>query len=244
MNPFERFGIDHLSPSSLNLYAANPCMWVGRYLLQWKDEFGPAATRGSAVEAGLDSFLFQRDTEKAIQAAYQYFAANTNGLADEDHEAERSNLEPMVLQACAAMAKATPPNSRQLRIEHYVDGVEVPIIGYIDYLWEDHGVDLKTTRACPGSIKSDHGRQIATYSKAKGRPFRILYVTAKKYALYPMGNNESAMHLRDLERHARAVRHLLMKSESPQDAALFFAPDPSEFRWNEKTLELANTVYR
>lgn len=243
MNPFERFGIRHLSPSSLNAYAANPCMWVGRYLLHWEDEPGPSMARGTAIEAGLDAWLYQRDPEAAVQTAFKSFAMNTGGVVDNEHDSERDNLEPMLLQAISALKDMPPPTARQMKIEHWIDGIEVPVIGYVDYLFEDHGIDLKSTKACPGSIKADHGRQIALYAKAKARPFKILYVTAKKHALYPLTDNEAAVHLRDLERHARAVRHLLNKSENPLDAARFFAPEFSDFRWSEKTTDLANAVY-
>lgn len=238
MNAFEKFGIKHLSPSSLNMYAANPSLWVGRYLLKWEDSMGPAGHRGTAVEAGLDLWIYQRDVECAIQAAYQKFAQLTDGQADDDHESERDNLEPMVKHAIAAMKDAPTPNARQMAVEHWVDGVEVPIIGYVDYLFDDFGVDLKTTKACPSSIRSDHARQVALYAKAKGKPFKILYVTAKRSSMLPLSDEDAALHLRDLERQARAVRHLLRKSDTPQDAARFFAPERSDFRWSEKTLEL------
>lgn len=242
MNPFEKFGIDHLSPSSLNNYAANPALWVGKYLLGWKDEFGPAATRGSSIEAGLDHWLYQRDKETAIQKAYQHFATNTDGQADDDHEAERSNLEPMLLQAISALGNFSTPNARQLRLEYYVDGVEVPVIGYTDYEWTEYGLDLKTTKACPSSIKADHGRQVALYSAAKRRPWKVLYVTAKKSALYDQTPEDAALHLRDLERAARSVRHLLSKSSDGKDALRFFAPDPDNFRWSPETITMAREM--
>lgn len=243
MNPFSRFGIEHLSPSSLNSYAANPCLWVGKYLLGWRDEMGPSAARGTAIEAGLDVWLYKRDRLGADAAAHNNFALNTGGVADDEHEAERSNISPMLAQAMAASEPFPIPVARQIRVEHYIDGVEVPIIGYIDYLFDDHGVDLKTTKACPSAIKADHGRQIALYAKVKQRPFSILYVTAKKSSLIRMTYDEAAAHLRDLERQARAIRHLLSRSENARDAARFFAPEFSDFRWSEKTKELAEQVY-
>lgn len=242
-HPFERHGINHLSPSSLNMYAANPSLWVGRYLMGWKDDMGAAAFRGTAVEAGLDSWLYERDVDKAVEAALRNFALNTEGQADEEHEAERSNIVPMLQQACLALKDCPTPNARQLKIEYWANGIEVPIIGYIDYIFDDFGLDLKTTKACPSTPKADHGRQVAVYSKAKEKPFRLLYVTAKKFALYPITDNEAAVHLRDAERQARAIRHLLNKSQDASDAARFFAPEFSDFRWSEKTISLADTVY-
>lgn len=243
-NPFERHGINHLSPSSLNLYAANPSLWVGRYLLQWQDEFGPAASRGTAIEAGLDLWLFDRS--KAVEAeavALANFMDRTQGLADDDHEAERANIVPMLKQAILALADVPVPIGRQMKIEHYANGIEVPIIGYVDYLFDDFGLDLKTTKACPSSIKADHARQVAVYAEARKRPWKVLYVTAKKSALYELGGNEQAIALRDIERHASAVRHLLKHSFDAQEAAKFFAPSLDDFRWSPKTADAANALW-
>jgi hypothetical protein len=244
MNPFEKHGITHLSPSSLNLYAANPCLWVGRYLAKWQDDMGPAGHRGSAIESGFDLWLYDRtQAAEAAKVAHCRFTELTQGVADDDHEAERANIAPMLSQAILALANAPVPVARQIKVEYWANGLEIPIIGYVDYLWEDHGVDLKTTKACPSAIKSDHGRQIALYAEAKGRPFKILYVTGKKFALYTMSPEEQAANLRDLERLARAVRHLLKKAEDAEDAARFFAPEFSDFRWGAKTIDAANTAY-
>ena len=242
-NPFEKHGITHLSPSSLNLYAANPCLWVGRYLAKWQDDMGPAGHRGSAVESGLDIFLYERKTDEAAARAQSTFAELTQGLADDEHEAERANLGPMLSQAVLALKDYPVPVARQIKVEYWANGIEVPIIGYVDYLWEDFGLDLKTTKACPSSIKADHGRQVALYAAAKERPFKVLYVTGKKFACYDLTPEDQASHLRDLERQARAVRHLLKKSDSPEDAAHFFAPEFSDFRWGQKTIDAANQAY-
>jgi hypothetical protein len=242
MNPFERHGITHLSPSSLNLYAANPRLWVGRYLQKWEDEAGPAAFRGSSIEAGLDKWLFERDAKAAEQIALAKFALITDGQADEAHEAERAVIPAMLAQAITALTDHQIPVARQLKVEYWANGLEVPIIGYIDYLWEDFGIDLKTTKACPSAIKADHARQVALYATVKERPFKVLYATAKKHAIYEQTVEERALHMHDLERQARAVRHLLKHSEDADDAARFFAPAREDFRWSEQTLKMAEVA--
>lgn len=243
-NPFERHNITHLSPSSLNLYAANPSLWVGRYLLAWQDEFGPAAARGTAIEAGLDLWLFDRAKASEAEAvALANFADRTGGLADDDHEAERANIVPMLKQAILALVDVPVPIGRQMKIEHYANGIEVPVIGYVDYLFESFGLDLKTTKACPSSIKADHARQVAVYAESKQRPWKVLYVTAKKSALYELGTEDQVIALRDLERQARAVRHLLKHSFDATEAAKFFAPVLDDFRWSPKTVEAANALW-
>lgn len=243
-NPFERYDIKHLSPSSLNLYAANPALWVGRYLFGWRDDSSVAAHRGAAVEAGLDLWLFKRNIGDAIAKALATFAELTQGEASDEHEAERSNIAPMISQAAAALSGVPMPIGRQIRVDYHVSGVEVPIIGYIDYLFEGFLLDLKTSKACPSAIKADHGRQVALYAHVKERPAKILYVTAKKFALYDLPSDEAQIHLSDLERMARAVRHLLAKSKNAMDAAGFFAPSRDDFRWNDALLEKADNLWR
>ena len=39
-NPFDNFGIEHLSASSINTYIADPCMFIMRYL--YKNKIGRA----------------------------------------------------------------------------------------------------------------------------------------------------------------------------------------------------------
>ena len=50
MNPFERHGIGHLSASSINLYAAQPAIWVMQRLLKKAGPVGAAAHRGTAAD--------------------------------------------------------------------------------------------------------------------------------------------------------------------------------------------------
>ena len=53
-NPFERHGIGHLSASSLNLWAAEPALWIMERLLGRRAPSGIPAARGKAVEAGVN----------------------------------------------------------------------------------------------------------------------------------------------------------------------------------------------
>ena len=53
MNAFQQHGIAHLSPSSLNLFAAQPALFVMEKLLKKRGGVGCAAHRGTAAEAGI-----------------------------------------------------------------------------------------------------------------------------------------------------------------------------------------------
>lgn len=243
MTPFERFGIKHLSPSSLNLFQASPVLWAGRYLFKWQDDAGPAAKRGGAVEAGLDVFLWERDQEKAKRAALDNFALNTGGVVDDAHEKERAVIPPMLNHAIAALESTPTPLARQIKVECWLDGVDLPVIGYVDYSYDAFDQDLKTTHAIPSVLKGEHARQVSLYWRARKKPARILYVSKSKYSILGLDPEEAELHLIDMTRAARCLQHALSKVDTAQDFCRFYSPDFDNFRWSAQTRKLAADIY-
>lgn len=246
MSPFERHGIKHLSASSLNCYLSEPAFWTLKYLFGVKDESGPAAKRGIAVEAGWDHNAYTGEPGDA--QALENFALNTNGLADDDHEHERALIPAMLAQA-RQITKAWPkPIARQLRVETRLEGIEVPLIGYCDRIVELGGkpsvVDLKTTARMPSAPKTDHARQMAGYWLARDQPVFLLYVTDKKAALHPVAGESLEEAVRDLKRAARAVRGVLAATQTPDQAASFFAPNFSHYFWTDQTRAQAERIWK
>lgn len=108
-NSFQRFEIDHLSASSLNLWRSSPGIWAYRYIGKLKEPGNPAMWRGTAVENGLIALLHGRPLLAAIDAAFQSFDLNAEGYEEQDHDlwAER-NLIVMMLEQCS---KWQPPST-------------------------------------------------------------------------------------------------------------------------------------
>ena len=241
MNVFEKHGITHLSPSSLRLYREEPAAWVCRYLLRVKDEAGPGAWRGQAVEAGLDRVLYgQPDAEQAMRDEFEKRAA---GVADDKTEAERADLPAFLAQAKLALAKAEMPLTRQTKISIDLPGIEVPVIGFVDYEWPDYGLDLKTTRRMPSQPDPSHVEQVAVYSHAKGKPFALLYVTPKKYAVYPVTSDMADAAMVRVRRGAAALRSLLARCSSGEDALSIFSPDMASYHWSPEMVTAAKRIY-
>lgn len=242
-NAFERHGIKHLSPSSLNLFMANPPLWAGKYLFSWQDDAGPAAKRGIAVEAGLDSFLWERNNEKAHTIAKDNFALNTHGVADDDYEKERAYITPMLKCAMDAMNNAPIPLARQIKIECWLDGISVPVLGFVDYSLPDRDMDLKTTLRIPSELKGDHARQVSLYWKTRQKPTSILYVSDKRFSILELTPNDAQRHLYDMQRAAKVLQHALSRSKDKLDFCRCYAPDFENFRWTEQTRKLATEIY-
>lgn len=233
MSGYSRHGITHVSASSLNLWAEHPGLWALRYLGGIKDIDSPAAWRGKAVEDGLTAMLHGRD---AVSTALATFEANAQGEVSDDISAERRLIEPMCKQL-SNIKFGGELIGTQVKIEHWLDGVPIPFLGFIDFNFDDGVVDLKTTMRCPSSPKIGHIRQVALYSAAKEKPASLLYVTDKKYANYPIGDNECAKALDELRSYALSLERFLSRVDSAVDALHCLPINPDDFRVGEATLE-------
>lgn len=234
MSAFQRHNIQHISASSLALFRAQPALWCLKYLAGFKDEAGPAAWRGSAVEAGLTHWLYRRnEQQQALDAAYGLYLSNAQGELSDEIEAERALISPMFQQAILACKDLPHPIAKQLRIECRLDGVDVPVVGYLDILTDTEVIDLKTTKACPSEVKPDHRRQVALYVHSRGNKEagKVLYVTAKKFAIYSVENVGEAVEA--IRRDALALQRFLGRVKDGPDALGILPADLDSFYWSD-----------
>lgn len=239
MSGFKRFGIDHLSPSSLNCWQASPGVWALRYLKKVRDESNPAMVRGNAVEFGLGAILRGKTLEEARKLAIDEFLKLGGGEISDDVVAEANMIFGMVKQAgdwYADMIRANqlaPVAATQLRVETWLDGVSVPVIGYCDFTFMDDGpdIDLKTTKACPSKPKPDHLRQIALYAKARNKPSALLYVTDKKRAFFCPSKQHLELALADLTRTAQSLEQFLSNMPDADTAVACLPMDKDSYRF-------------
>lgn len=242
MNAFTTHGIDHLSASSLNLFIAQPALWAVTYLMKRRTGVGPAAHRGTAIEAGVEAGLFDPEMPVAdCQAlAKAKFHALTRLSADPRVEKEREMVAPAVEVALAELRQYgvpdKPEDGRQHKIEVMLEGVSIPIIGYLDLLFPQHGllVDLKTTARIPSEMSAAHCLQGAIYSSAKANhQVRFAYISAKKIAVYVL--EDPASHIARAIRTAQAIERLLTLSADAELLTKCFAPDMSSFYWGDQS---------
>lgn len=246
MNPFEKHNIKHLSASSLGMFRTQPALWVIKYLCGFREDAGPAAWRGSAVEAGFTKWLYEANAteQECVDACYERFNADAQGEVSDDITAENANIAPMLKQAITAFPGRTIPIAKQLKVDTWLDGVECPVIGYIDVIHEGLITDLKTTKACPSEAKPDHCRQMSLYIHGRGykETGQLLYVTAKKSALYPVDIESAKRHVIDLTRDALALQRFLARVDSGADALGILAPDFDHFMWSDEAKGFALAV--
>ena len=184
---FTRFGIDHLSASSINLWTSAPDLWVAKYILGKSTPFGPAPLRGQCVEGAVAAILEGEEEAVAIKAAHERFDRQFL-IGDDDTTKERDLIAPMVRVAIEELAPYGRPEfpaegQEKITITARLDGWSIPVWGFLDFCFPAHGlvVDLKTTTRVPSIMSPEHQLQRALYSAAKGnQSVRFLYASSKK----------------------------------------------------------------
>lgn len=251
MNAFERHGITHLSASSVNLFIAQPALWACSYLMKKRTPVGPAAHRGTAIEAGVEAGLF--DPEMPVGECQKVASAKFHSLtrlsADPRIEKEREAIEPSVAVALTELRQYGVPEQfdggRQHKLELVIPGVAVPVWGFLDFYWPDHGIilDLKTTARIPSEISDAHSRQGALYLRhGSNLQMRFGYVSSKKMTVYVLADADR--HLREFVQAAQAIERLLSLSDDGEALTRCFAPDLSSFYWGDATARsLAHEIW-
>lgn len=238
-SPFARHGVNHLSASSLNLFAAEPALWVMQRLLGKNTPVGSAAHRGTAAEAGINAGLRSPEmpVEDCIALALKEFDKLTALCADGKREEERKSIPEMVRIGLAELRQYgipdVPPRGPQFKVEINLPGVSVPVIGYKDWHFGAHGVvvDLKTTHKIPAAIPDSHARQGAIYVHGTNHEMRFAYVSGKKCAVYVL--EDTARHINAVTQIAQRLERLLALSDDPHKLAGLLVPNYDSFYWNE-----------
>lgn len=227
---FARHGIEHLSPSSLNLWRDNPGIWALRYLKRITDDGSAAMWRGTAVEGGLAALLRGVPANEACALAEMNFLQNCQGELSDDIEAERTLISPMVME-CSRWQPPSDLNATQIKVEYFFDAIPIPVIGYVDFCFDGIDVDLKTTKACPSAPRPDHVRQVSLYRAARERKGGVLYVTPKKRSYFEIDDDAFNGAMADMHNDAVSLYQFLGKFESADDVVRCLPMNRDHFRF-------------
>ena len=235
-NPFEAYEIEHLSPSSCTLFVSSPAMFVLQKCMKLRTQVGPAAHRGTAVESGIVAGLLDGMAEKdCIDIAQAEFNKLTSLSADFRREKEEAAIADFVKVGLKELLPYGKPTSTQGKVHYQFEGLMVPMLGYYDVEWADHGIltDIKTTHALPSKISTNHARQVALYRAARGDNLdaRVSYITPKKSATYTLENARE--HMEALRVIGLTIQRFLSLSDDPKVLASYVVPEVDSFYFGD-----------
>lgn len=249
MNGFQMHGMEHSSPSSINMFAAAPCAWLAKYLFGHKFKFSLAARAGVIAEDAVVNILAngwtqEKATEEALKA---YHKACAFGASDADLKRGEA-ITGMIDNAISELKQYGQPEfteqligtGKQKKIELTCngDGWKLPVIGFLDLDYPKHGltIDLKTTMRLPSEMSDEHMRQGAIYKASKGNhAVRFLYVSGKSFKWHEIENHvpilgEVKTLLNRQERFLRLGDRDLLQSIVPVNSGSYYWTGDEDLR--------------
>ena len=239
MTPFERHNVAHLSASSLNLWLAAPSLWVMEKLLKLRTPVGCAAHRGTAVEAGVSVGLFDpaHPADACVEEAYARYDRLAALSGDPRRDDERKLIAGMVRQGLELRAHGAPirPNQYdQHRVEITLPDLPVPFVGYLDWMFADEVIDLKTTQRVPSAMSEPHLRQATIYKTAHmDRRVRFFYVSDKRSEKHTLTREQYDQALREITGATLRLQRFLSLSDDAHELAQFVPHSSESFYFND-----------
>ena len=133
----------------------------------------------------------------------------------------------------------------QKKIEVTFEDLPVPIIGYIDFIFKDVIVDLKTTARMPSKPTEANKRQMAIYSLA--------YPNYRADVFYasPKATNKFIIDEADIKKHQKQIHSLaigLMKflsiSDDKEELASIIHPNYDAWTWSQYMKEQSSKIIK
>ena len=254
-NPFDTFGIDHLSNSSISLFISNTPKWVLNYLHKIKSHTNPAMLRGTVV----DHEIGRQEKEplpiaESIQRAVLEFDTTAKQLKkekafeidDAKELKEKQNLAKYLELAIPHYKNLGKANHQQ-KIELQLEEIPVPIIGFCDFTFSELGIvrDLKTTAKKPSEIPDSVNRQLSIYSTAlDGYVPLVDYVVVNnsRQEVITMQVNDVDKWLSQVKGAVISIQNLLSLGELNEITSIMY-PDFSKWDWTEYEKSEAEKIW-
>ena len=259
-NPFETHGIEHLSPSSIQTFLEDRARWIMRYLFGYKNGGGPAMWRGTGTDEGVgayfglleDSKTYSKKqslelSKKIYRESYEnckkYY--KDQKIDESKLELEESRLDRYLNTAIEFYSAKGKPISHQQKIELQLPDLPVPVIGYLDLLYEGELRDIKTTAKTPSKVSDAHARQVSVYAKATEcvPVLDYIVVTAKEEKVVSYTVEEVDRHVKTVEQVAYSMMNFLSYSNDKHELANTCYPNIDDWKWDEHSIKFASTIW-
>lgn len=242
MNGFEIHGIKHTSASQINLWSAEPALWMMEKLYGKKYRMSPAAKRGTVIEKAVVNVLAKgHNLDESIQFAIGEFDTFFSLSNDPKKDKERECIEPCILYAVECLKQFGEPefmvdyNQQRIEILCRTDKWCLPVHGYLDLIYPKHKkiIDLKTTTRMPSEMSIAHQRQSSIYKTAyPDYDVEFLYVTPKKYDFKKCENHKELM--AGMKSALIRQERFLSLSENKEELAMLLPlNDMDSFYWSD-----------
>ena len=231
-NPFAAHGINYLSPSSINTYINDMPMWIARYLFGIKSPSGASAVRGIAQEFALaDKYEKGTFDFNLLDVKFMSLCSESGiDLGDIKTAKEKKLLKDFgtIIDENFNYKNLV---SYQEKVEVPIEDMPVPIMGYIDFRFNDAIVDLKTTTRMPSKPTEAQKRQMALYSMAYPKnSVDLFFASPREHKKFTLKNLSA--YKKQLVKVALSIQKFLSISNDKHELASFVYPNLDSWMWS------------
>ena len=177
--------VTHLSASSIGMLFRCPRQFERRYLHHEKEKPGEAIVVGSFFHETLDfnykqkiashedrplSVLTEFFYDQAVPAVLEENGGINNIRWDTSLDTARNDAHRILSAYAHVVMPRIQPVGTEFKFDIDIDGVPVPIIGYVDVWDNDRTIDTKTGKQAVKKVKPSWRLQGSIYAWATGRP--------------------------------------------------------------------------
>ena len=263
-------GVYHFSPSQLNRPLAN---WMFEYVYLSKEKrreivVGENAAFGTAVHTVIQAVTCHgQDIDEAVEEATTGYDFHPANFSDDKREKFRELIPAAASVGIDLLSPLFAGAQEERKIELTLDGVLVPVMGYVDLFKDGQRAEIKTKAPRQGAVKKDgtrgwtkaslpkepaweHILQAAVYWKATGATPNIAYVSSEDGVIYNPDNcdkmSEDVLNfaIEEIRRKAITRQNLLAVSTDPKVLAGLMEPDFNHpFYWGHQFVNDAKELW-
>ena len=245
-NPFEIHGINHLSHSSINTWLQDPAKFIADKLFNIRDIGSASMHRGTAIEFGLskryEDMAWEIDNTIVEQKFEQLCQDDLIDVTDEKRIKEKSQLKEYANKLNQEF-KYDNLVEYQKRIEISFEDIPVPFIGFVDFVFEEAIIDLKTTARMPSKETESNKRQMALYSMAyPNHKANLVYVSPKAYSKFLISEKDIEYYQKQIKSVAFGLMKFLAISNDKEELASIIHPNYDSWTWSENLKEKSKLI--
>lgn len=263
-------GVYHFSPSQLNRPLAN---WMFEYVYLSKEKrreivVGENAAFGTAVHTVIQAVVCHgQDIDEATEEAMTGYDFHPANFSDDKRDKFRELIPAAASVGIDLLSPLFAGAQEERKIELMLDGVLVPVMGYVDLFKDGLLAEIKTKAPRQGMIKKDgtrswakaslpkepqweHVLQAAVYWKATGATPNIAYVSAEDGVIFSPDNCDKMSQdildfaIEEIRRKAITRQNLLAVSTDPKVLAGLMEPDFNHpFYWGHQFVNDAKELW-
>lgn len=263
-------GVYHFSPSQLNRPLAN---WMFEYVYLSKEKrreivVGENAAFGTAVHTVIQAVTCHgQDIDEAVEEAMTGYDFHPANFSQDKRDKFRELIPAAATVGIDLLSPLFAGSQEERKIELTLDGVLVPVMGYVDLFKDGSLAEIKTKAPRQGAVKKDgtrgwtkaslpkepaweHVLQAAVYWKATGATPNIAYVSSDDGVIYNPDNcdkmSEDVLNfaIEEIRRKAITRQNLLAVSTDPKVLAGLMEPDFNHpFYWGHQFVNDAKELW-